>query len=123
MNISRTSDGSISTNFSMKIVETQSIGLDISSDDLNRQFVRRIQESEVKDALKRMKGGKVMGSDVIPIEVRRTLGDLAIVWLTKLFNLIFRSNKMPDEWRRSILIPIFKNKGMCKVVLIIGGSN
>jgi hypothetical protein len=69
MNISRTSDGSISTNFSMKIVETQSIGLDISSDDLNRQFVRRIQESEVKDALKRMKGGKVMGPDRIPIEV------------------------------------------------------
>jgi hypothetical protein len=28
-----------------------------------------------------------------------------------LFNLIFRSNKMPDEWRRSILVPIFKNKG------------
>jgi hypothetical protein len=28
------------------------IELDISSDDLNRQFVRRIQESEVKDALK-----------------------------------------------------------------------
>jgi hypothetical protein len=31
------------------------IELDISSDDLNRQFVRRIQESEVKDALKRMR--------------------------------------------------------------------
>jgi hypothetical protein len=30
-----------------------SIELDISSDDLNRQFVREIQESEVKDALKR----------------------------------------------------------------------
>jgi hypothetical protein len=51
--------------------------------------VRRIQESEVKDALKRMKGGKAMGPDRIPIEVWRTLGDVAIVWLTKLFNLIF----------------------------------
>jgi hypothetical protein len=30
-----------------------SIELDISSDDLNRQFVCRIQEYEVKDALKR----------------------------------------------------------------------
>jgi hypothetical protein len=89
-----------------------SIELDISSDDLNRKFVRRIQESDVKDALKRMKGGKTMGPDGIPIEVWRTLGDVAIVWLTKLFNLIFRSNKMPDEWRRSILVPIFKNKGM-----------
>jgi hypothetical protein len=45
------------------------IELDISSDDLNRQFVRRIQESEVKDALKRMKGGKAMGLDGMPIEV------------------------------------------------------
>jgi hypothetical protein len=70
-----------------------------------------------------MKGGKTMGSDGIPIEVWRTLGDVAIVWLTKLFKFIFRSNKMPDEWRQSILVAIFKNKGMCKVVLIIGGSN
>jgi hypothetical protein len=81
--------------------------------------VCRIQESEVKDALKRIKRGKAMGLDGIPIEVCRSLGDVAIVWLTKLFNIIFRSNKMSDEWRRSILVPILKNKGMCKVVLII----
>jgi hypothetical protein len=74
-------------------------------------IVRRIQESEVKDALKRMKGGKAMCPDGIPIEVWRTLEDVAIVCLTKLFNIIFRSNKMPDEWRQSILVPIFKNKG------------
>jgi hypothetical protein len=41
----------------------------ISSDVLNRQFVHRIQESEVKDALKRMKGDKAMGPDRIPNEV------------------------------------------------------
>jgi hypothetical protein len=102
---------------------SSSIELDISSDDLNRQFVHRIQESVVKDALKRMKGGKAIGPVGIPIEVWRSLGDIAIVWITKLFNLIFQSNKMPDEWRRSILVPIFKNKRMCKVVLIIEGSN
>jgi hypothetical protein len=65
----------------------------------------------VKEALKKMKIGKALGSDDIPIEVWRFLGDIAIVWLTKLFNIIFRSNKMSDEWRKSILIPIFKNKG------------
>lgn len=58
-----------------------------------------------------MKGGKTMGPDCIPIEAWKGLGDIAIVWLTKLFNLIFRANKMPEEWRRSILVPIFKNKG------------
>jgi hypothetical protein len=59
--------------------ESLSIELDISLDDLNRQFMRRIQESEVKDALTRMKGGNVMGPDEIPIEVWMTLGDIAIV--------------------------------------------
>jgi hypothetical protein len=64
-----------------------------------------------------------MGPDGIRIEVWRCLRDVAIVWLTKLFNIIFRSNKMLVEWGRSILVPIFKNKGMCKIKLIIGGSN
>ncbi|GJN13331.1 hypothetical protein PR202_gb00023 [Eleusine coracana subsp. coracana] len=85
--------------------------LDDSFDDNNRRFVRRIQESEIEQALKRMKSGKAMGPDGIPIEVWRCLGARAIVWLTKLFILIFRSNKMPEEWRRSIVVPIFKNKG------------
>jgi hypothetical protein len=51
--------------------------------------VRRIQESKVKDVFKRMKGGKTMSPDMIPIEVWMTLRGVAIVWLTKLFNLIF----------------------------------
>jgi hypothetical protein len=58
---------------------SSSIELDVSSDDLNRQFVCTIQESEVKDALKRMKGGKAIGPDGLPIEVWRCLGDVAIV--------------------------------------------
>jgi hypothetical protein len=53
----------------------------------------------------------VIGPDGISIEVWRSLVDVAIVWLTKLFNFILRSNKMSDEWRRSILVSIFKNKG------------
>jgi hypothetical protein len=64
----------------------------------------------MKEAFKKMKIGKALGPDDIPIEVWRCLGDIAIVRLTKLFNIIFRSNKMSDEWRRSILILIFKNK-------------
>jgi hypothetical protein len=71
--------------------------LDDSFDDTNRCFVRRIQEAKIGEALKRMKGGKAMGPDSIPIEVWRCLGERAVVWLTKLFNLIFRSNKMPEE--------------------------
>lgn len=34
----------------------------------NRRFVRRIQQYEVKDTLKRMKEGNTMGSDGIQID-------------------------------------------------------
>ncbi|GJN31307.1 hypothetical protein PR202_gb19689 [Eleusine coracana subsp. coracana] len=43
--------------------------LDDSFDDNNRRFVRRIQETEIEEGLKRMRSGKAMGPDDIPIEV------------------------------------------------------
>ena len=43
--------------------------LNDSFDDTNRRFVRRIQKSEVRDALKIMKGGKTIGPNGVPIEV------------------------------------------------------
>jgi hypothetical protein len=58
---------------------SSSIELDISSDDLNKQFVHRFQEYEFKDALKRMKGGKVMGLDGIPVKMWSSLRDVMIV--------------------------------------------
>ena len=39
------------------------------------------------------------------------MGEKDIAWLTKLFNAILKSKKMPDEWRKSTLVPIYKNKG------------
>ncbi|KAH1190561.1 Protein transport protein Sec24-like [Glycine max] len=69
------------------------------------------QKQEVKEALKRMSNGKAVGPDNIPIEVWKTLGDRGLEWLTKLFNEIMRSKRMPEEWRRSTLVPIYKNKG------------
>jgi hypothetical protein len=44
-----------------------------------------------------MKGCKTMAPNGNPIEVCGCLGYIAIVWLTKLFNHIFWSNKMHDE--------------------------
>ena len=36
---------------------------------------------------------------------------MAVEFLLGLFNKILDSEKMPKEWRRSVLVPIFKNKG------------
>lgn len=86
-------------------------GLEIQDNERNLNYYRRIQTWEVKTALKRMDHGKAVGPDEIPIEVWKCIEEKGILWLTKLFNEILRSKKMPDEWRKSTLVPIFKNKG------------
>jgi len=91
--------------------DSDTFELEDTIEESNRQFVRRIREAEVKEALNRMKVGKALGPDEIPIEVWKCLGDKAITWLTKLFNRIFEKNKIPNEWRKSTLVPIYKNKG------------
>ena len=72
------------------------------------------EEEEVKTALKKMKKGKARGPDDIPVEVWLILGDVEIEWLTKLMNKLLKGEKMPDEWRKSVLIPIYKGKGDSK---------
>ncbi|XP_051806753.1 uncharacterized protein LOC127534762 [Acanthochromis polyacanthus] len=78
------------------------------------QEVAKISKDEVRRALKRMKSGKALGPDDIPVEVWKCLGEIAVEFLTGLFNRILDSEKMSEEWRRSVLVPIFKNKGDVK---------
>ncbi|KAM1065762.1 hypothetical protein ACFX2B_021024 [Malus domestica] len=77
----------------------------------NYSFYRRIRKEEVVVALKKMKHRKAVGPDDIPIEVWKVLGETGITWLTDLFNRILKTKKMPNEWRTSTLVPIYKNKG------------
>ena len=74
-------------------------------------FFRRISVLEVKKALRKMNTGRALGPDGIPIEVWKHLGDKGLTWLTRLFNKIMMAGRMPDEWRKSTLVPIYKNKG------------
>ncbi|KAK3524606.1 hypothetical protein QTP70_029912 [Hemibagrus guttatus] len=75
------------------------------------QKVDKIRKDEVRKALKRMKSGKAVGPDDILVEVWKCLGEAAVEFLASLFNRVLESERMPEEWRRSVLVPIFKNKG------------
>ena len=70
-----------------------------------------VSREEVKNALRRMKKGKAVELDELPVEVWKCKGKMGIKFLTRLFNRLSMSERMPEEWRRSVLIPIYKNKG------------
>ena len=73
--------------------------------------VNCVSREEVKNALRRMKKGKAVGPDELPVEVWKCMGKMGIEFLTRLFNRLLMGERMPEEWRRSVLIPIYKNKG------------
>jgi len=57
-----------------------------------------------------MKVGKALGVDCIPVGIWKSLGEERIRWLTDFFNVILKTTKMPQKWRHSTIIPLYKNK-------------
>ena len=45
------------------------------------------------------------------MKVWKCLGDSALEFLTKLYNITMESERMPEEWRDSVPITMFKNNG------------
>ena len=63
----------------------------------------------MKNAMKKMKKGKAVGPDELPAEVWKCMGEMGIKFVTRPFNRLLMGKRMPEEWRRSVLIPIYKN--------------
>ena len=70
-------------------------------------------ECKVKWALKSTALNKASGCDEIPVELFKSLKDDAIKVLHSLCQQIWKTQQWPQDWKRSILIPIPK-KGSTK---------
>ena len=72
--------------------------------------VEEISGEEVRTGLRKMKKGKAQGPDDMPVEAWITLQNKGVEFLVNFFNRLLRGEKMPDEWRRSVLVPLYKSK-------------
>ena len=77
----------------------------------NQGVTPDVSRKEVKLALKKMKNGKATGPDGIPVEAWRSLGEEGIDMLWDLMQKIYDKEKIPEEWRGSVTVPIYKEKG------------
>ncbi|XP_019259176.1 PREDICTED: uncharacterized protein LOC109237335 [Nicotiana attenuata] len=80
----------------------------------NIGYSRRIRVEEVVGDMRKMSRGRPTGPDEIPVEFWKSVGRADLEWLTRLFNVIFRTKKIPEEWRCSTMVPVYKNKGDVK---------
>lgn len=62
--------------------------------------------------MKRMKSGEVVGPSDIPVQVWRSPGERTVDFLTRLFNTMMETKRMPEEWRRGVLVPIFNKRNL-----------
>lgn len=58
----------------------------------------------------RMTSEKAAGLDDMRVELSRWVRKREVGFLTRLFNIILESERMPEKWRKSMLVQIFKNK-------------
>jgi len=58
-----------------------------------------------------MKNGKATGPTGIVSEMFKADEDCSAEWLTCLCNLIVGQGRIPDDWKSSILLLVFKGKG------------
>ena len=72
-----------------------------------------ILECKVQWALESMTTNKASGGDGIPVELFQILKDDAVKVLHSIYQHIWKTQQWPQDWRRSVFIPIPK-KGNAK---------
>ena len=70
-----------------------------------------ISEEEVAAAIKGLKMGKSAGPTGVVSEMMKASGGFGSRWMTDLINNIVKEGCIPDDWRKSILVPVYKGKG------------
>ena len=74
---------------------------------------QEILEWEVKWALESITTNKASGGDGIPVELFQILKDDAVKVLLSICQQIWKTQQWPQDWKRSVFIPIPK-KGNAK---------
>ena len=67
-----------------------------------------ILEHKVKWALGNITMNKVSGGDGIPVELCQILKDDAVKVLHSIYKHIWKTQQLPQDWKRSVFIPIPK---------------
>ena len=72
---------------------------------------------EFEMAIEKLKEHKSPSIDRIPAELITAVGRKFAIWSHKLINLNWEKEELPEEWKESIIVPIYKR--VIKQILVI----
>src|SRR5580698_5591187 len=61
--------------------------------------------------LAKMKSGKAVGPSGIAAEMLKAAGEDGVRWVTDICNAIVKEGRIPDDWRKSWMVCVYKGKG------------
>ncbi|PHT46493.1 Histone H2A.1 [Capsicum baccatum] len=93
--------------------------LEKSEECCDHGYCRSIKVEEVKEFIRKMRRGRATEPDEILVDFWKNTGGAGLEWLPGLFNIIFRTVKMPEAWRWSTMISLYKNKRDIQVTITI----
>jgi len=69
-----------------------------------------IRINEVAAALKKMKRRKAPVLSQLVAEMIQSTGDIGTQWILDLYNGIVKEGCIPEDWKSSVILPIYKRK-------------
>ena len=58
----------------------------------------------------KLKNGKAAGKGEITGEMIKGGGDRVMDWIWRLYNMAFESGVVPEDWRSTVIVPLYKGK-------------
>ena len=73
--------------------------------------VEKVARNEIVQAMQKMKSGKASGPSEVSVEMIAASGEIRMKVMRELCQRVLNCREMPDEWKTSVIVPIFKGKG------------
>ncbi len=66
---------------------------------------------EILEAIRKLKVGKAPDMDSITAEMLKYGREIVVDWMVWICNLVWEQSKVPEGWRKAIIVPLYKGKG------------
>ena len=70
-----------------------------------------VSVEDVRKAVKNLKKGKLSGVDGITSEMLKYGGEALLEWLTRVYKVCMSEEKVPNDWVRAIVVPLYEGEG------------